>query len=887
MAKHTSSLRLIASRILYNKTLRIFTFCTISTLQQNQTKLPTKIRTFSHIIQECSDYNSLKPGKQAHARMIVSGFIPDVYISNCLMKMYLRCSHLNYAYKVFEKMSQRDVISYNTMISGYADAGEMNLANEFFYDTPKRDVVSWNSMLSGFLQNGECRKSIDVFLDMGRSEEVGFDQTTFAVVLKACSVLEDGGLGIQVHGLIVRMGFYKDVVTGSALLDMYAKCKRLDDSLKIFSEIPVKNWVCWSAIIAGCVQNDEHILGLELFKEMQKVGIGVSQSIYASVFRSCAGLSALKVGTQLHAHALKCDFGSDITVGTATLDMYAKCGSLADAQRIFNSLPKHSLQCYNAIIVGCVRNEKGFEALQFFQLLLKSGLGFNEISLSGAFSACASIKGDLDGRQLHSLSVKSTLRSNICVANSILDMYGKCEALSEACCMFDEMERRDAVSWNAVIAAHEQNGNEEETLNLFASMLRLRMEPDQFTYGSVLKACSSQQALNSGMEIHNRIIKSGLGLDSFVGGALIDMYCKCGMIEEAKKIHDRIEQQTMVSWNAIIAGFTLLKHSEDAHSFFYEMLKMSVKPDNFTYAIVLDACANLASVGLGKQIHGQIIKLELHSDVYITSTLVDMYSKCGNMQDSALVFEKAPNKDFVTWNAMICGYAQHGLGEEALGYFERMQLENVRPNHATFVSILRACAHMGFIDKGLHYFNAMLTEYGLEPQIEHYSCMIDIIGRSGRISEALKLIQEMPFEADAVIWRTLLSICKIHGNIEIAEKATNAILQLEPEDSSACILLSNIYADAGMWGKVSEMRKMMRYNKLKKEPGCSWIEVKDEVHAFLVGNKTHPRYEEIYKILSVLLDEMKWIGYIPDIDFLIDEESEEYEQENIRLDWDS
>ncbi|KAK9272083.1 hypothetical protein L1049_002452 [Liquidambar formosana] len=661
---------------------------------------------------------------------------------------------------------------------------------------------------------------------------------------------------------------------------MYAKCKKLDESVWFFHEMPEKNWVSWSAIIAGCVQNDELIGGLALFKDMQRAGVGVSQSTYASIFRSCAGLSALRLGSQLHAHALKTDFGSDVIVGTATLDMYAKCDNLPDARKLFNSLSYHSLQSYNSIIIGYARSNQGFEALRLFQNSQKIGLGFDEISLSGAFSACAVIKGHLEGLQVHGLAIKSSLRSNICVANAILDMYGKCGALVEACCVFEEMIRRDAVSWNAIIAAHEQNGIEEETLSLFVSMLRCRMEPDEFTYGSVLKACAGQKALNYGMEIHDKIIKSGLGLDLFVGSALVDMYCKCGMMEEAQKLHDRIGDQMMVSWNAIISGFSLQKQSEEAQKFFSQMLEMGVNPDNFTYATVLDTCANLATVGLGKQIHAQIIKQDLQSDVYITSTLVDMYSKCGDMHNSWLMFEKASKRDFVTWNAMICGYAHHGLGEEALKIFEMMQLENVKPNHATFVAVLRACGYMGLVDKGFNYFYSMLDDYGLDPQLEHYSCMVDIIGRSGQVSEAFKLINEMPVEADAVIWRTLLSICKIHGNVEVAEKAASSILQLDPKDSSAYILLSNIYADAGMWGEVSKMRRMMRCNGLKKEPGCSWIEVKDEVHTFLVGDKAHPRCKEIYEKLDVLIGEMKWVGYVPDIDFVLDEEVEQHEQQD-------
>ncbi|XP_022727509.1 pentatricopeptide repeat-containing protein At3g02330, mitochondrial [Durio zibethinus] len=849
--------------------IHLFRTIPISTLTPNQ-PIPRKKKTFSHIFQECSIRKSLNPGKQAHCQLIISGFIPTIFVTNCLIQLYIKCADLGSATKVFDKMSQRDVVSWNAMVFGYANNGAMGIAKRYFDDMPEKDVVSWNSLVSGYMKNGQCLKSIEVFVEMGRVG-VGFDRTSFAVVLKSCAVLEDFDVGLQVHGAAVKIAFDKDVFTGSALVDMYGKCRRLDDSIRFFYQMPEKNWVSWSAVIAGCVQNNKFNKGVELFREMQREDIGVSQSAYASVLRSCSGLSAFRFGRQLHGHALKTNFASDLIVGTAILDMYAKCGNITEAQKIFNLFPIRNLQSFNAIIIGYAQSDQGFQALHLFQLLLKSDLGFDEISLSGAFSACAVMKGYLEGVQVHALAVKSTFESNVCVANAILDMYGKSGALAEACRIFYEMERRDAISWNAIIAAHEQNGNEEETLSHFVSMLQSAMEPDEFTYGSVLKACAGQQALNYGTEIHNRIIKSGMGLHSFVGSALVDMYCKCGMMEEAEKIHDRIEQQTMVCWNAIISGLSLQKESEEAQTFFSRMLEMGIKPDHFTYATVLDTCANLATVGLGKQIHAQSIKLELQSDVYICSTLVDMYSKCGNLYDSKLIFEKATNRDFVTWNAMICGYAQHGLGEEALKIFEDMITENVIPNHATFVSVLRACAHIGLVEKGLRYFALMSSDYGLTPQLEHYSCMVDIMGRAGQVSEALKLINDMPFAPDDVIWRSLLSICKIHGNVEVAEKVANSLLQLDPQDSSAYILLSNIYADAGMWDKVSDMRKIMRFNKLKKEPGCSWIEIKDEVHAFLAGDRAHPRCKEIYGKLVNLVDEMRC--YVADIDFFLEEEA--------------
>ncbi|MCL7026949.1 hypothetical protein MKW94_021400 [Papaver nudicaule] len=839
------------------------TFTKTSFLSKPDQPKPTPTINFSQVFQECSNKKlPIHVGKQAHSHMITSGFTPTTFVTNCLIHMYVKCSHLDYASKVFDQMPQPDIVSWNGMVAGYAGYGYMELAQSVFDSMLVRDVVSWNSLISGYLRYGWCSKPVVLFLQMG---QVGVrpDHTTFAVILKSCSASEDLELGIQMHCLIVRMGFDGNVVTGSALLDMYAKCKSLRDAKCVFREMPIRNWVSWSAMVAGCVHNDQLLDSIELFKEMQREGIGVNQSTYASVLRSCAGLSSLSLGSQMHAHTLKNGFGTDAIVGTATLDMYAKCNNLVDALKVFDFLPDRNLQSWNAIIVGHVRNDQGFGALQLFRRMQITGVGVDEITFSGVFSACAAIQGHLEGLQMHGLAIKSGFDSNVGVENPMLDMYGKCKSLAEARKIFDMLGRRDAVSWNAIIAAYEQNGNEEETFLLFLKMVRSGMEPDQFTYGSVLKACASGEALNRGMEIHDKVIKSGLGSDVFIGSALIDMYCKCGMIEEAKKLHERIGKQTVVSWNAMISGFSLQKQSENAQLLFSRMLDNGLTPDKFTYATVLDTCANMASIGLGKQIHAQIIKNELQKDVYISSTLVDMYSKCGNMADSLLMFNKMHERDFVSWNAMICAYAQHGLAEEAINAFENMKLENVKPSSATFVAVLRACGYMGWFEEGSCYFQSMVDDHKLEPQLEHYSCMVDIIGRSGRVKEALKMINEMPFGADVVIWKTLLSVCKIHGNVEVAEVAASSILQLDPQDSAAYILLSNVYAEAGMWSEVSKMRKIMREKRMKKEPGCSWIEVKSKVHPFLVGDKSHPECGEIYNRLDTLIKEMKWVGYNP------------------------
>ncbi|KAK9112014.1 hypothetical protein Scep_019533 [Stephania cephalantha] len=800
--------------------------------------------------------------------MITSGFVPTIFVTNCLIHMYIKCSLVHYAVKVFDQMPERDIVSWNSMIFAYSACGSMGIAHSLFESMTIKDVISWNSLISGYLQNGDYWHAICLFLEMGVMA-VDPDRTTFAIVLKSCSALEDYDLGTQIHGLAIRFGIDDDVVTASALIDMYAKCKSLGDSHKVFLGMSEPNSVSWSAFLAGLVQNEQLIDSLWLFKEMQRVGVEVSQSTYASIFRSCAGLSSLGLGSQLHGHALKNNFCSDAIVGTAILDMYAKCDGLDDAWRVFKSLSKRNLQSWNAIVVGYARNDQGFEALKLFQLMRKSGIGIDEITLSGVFSACAMVRGNLQGTQVHALAIKNSYVSNTCVANAIVDMYGKCAAVFEASSIFYMMDTRDAVSWNAIIAAYEQNGHEEETINLYLQMLYSGMEPDEFTYGSVLKACAGHQAVEVGVKVHDRIVKSGLGLDLFVASALVDMYCKCGMMNEAKKLHNRVTKETLVSWNAIISGFSLQKLSEEAQKFFSFMLEMGLSPDNFTYATVLDTCANLATISLGKQIHACVIKLELHSDVYVSSALVDMYSKCGIMQDSHLVFKRMPIRDNVSWNALISGYAHHGLGLQALDMFRKMQQEDVLPNHATFLAVLRACGHVGLFDLATNYFHSMFRDYSFQPKLEHYSCMVDMMGRSGRVDEALNLIYEMPFEADDILWRTLLHACQIHGNVEVAVHAASSLLELDPNDSAAYILLSNVYAKAGMWAEVSNLRKRMRQSGLKKEPGCSWIEVKNEVHAFLVGDRAHPKCIYMYERLEELVNEMKWVGYVPNTDFIL------------------
>uniref|UniRef100_UPI0040747504 Synthetic PPR-DYW protein n=1 Tax=synthetic construct TaxID=32630 RepID=UPI0040747504 len=539
----------------------------------------------------------------------------------------------------------------------------------------------------------------------------------------------------------------------------------------------------------------------------------------------------------------------------------------------------NSVFSWNSKIRGYARNGQPEEALSLYSQMRRSGIKPDNYTFPFVLKACASLSSLKEGKQIHGHVIKSGFESDVYVQSALIDMYAKCGELEDARKVFDEMPERNVVSWNAMISGYAQNGQSEEALELFREMQQEGIKPSEFTFCSVLSACASLGSLEMGKQIHGYVIKSGFESIVFVGNALIDMYAKCGSIEDARKVFDEMPERTVVSWTAMISGYAQNGQSEEALELFREMQREGVKPDEVTLPSVLSACANLGALEQGKQIHAYVIKSGFESDVFVGSALIDMYAKCGSIEDARKVFDKMPERDVVSWNAMIAAYAQHGHGKEALQLFQQMQQEGVKPSEVTFTSILSACSHAGLVDEGHHYFESMSPDYGITPRVEHYGCMVDLLGRAGRLDEAEDLIKSMPFQPNVVVWGTLLGACRVHGDVERGERAAERILELDPESAAPYVLLSNIYAAAGRWDEAAKVRKLMKERGVKKEPGCSWIEVNNKVHEFVAGDKSHPQTKEIYAELERLSKQMKEAGYVPDTKFVLhDVEEEEKEQ---------
>lgn len=451
---------------------------------------------------------------------------------------------------------------------------------------------------------------------------------------------------------------------------------------------------------------------------------------------------------------------------------------------------------------------------------------------------------------------------NSYLATKLVNLYCVCHSLRDAHLLFDKIPKGNLFLWNVLIRGYAWNGPYEVSISLFHQMLDYGLMPDRYTFPFVLKACSALSAIEEGRAIHERVIQTRCETDVYVGAALIDMYAKCGCPRSARQVFDKIKVRDVVLWNSMLAAYSQNGHPDESLALCSEMALKDLRPTEATLVTVISASADIAALPPGKELHGFSLRLGFESNDRVKTALVDMYVKTGSVKVARTLFERLGVKRVVSWNAMITGYAMHGHAAEALNLFEEMKREAL-PDHITFVGVLGACSHGGLLNEGQKFFELMVREYHIDPTVQHYTCMIDLLGHCGRFGEAYNLIMQMKVMPDSGVWGALLNSCKIHGEIELGELALEKLIELEPEDSGNYVILSNIYAQAGKWERVARLRKLMIDKGIKKSIACSWIEVKNKIHVFLTGDTSHPNSNAIYAELKRLGGLMTEAGYVP------------------------
>ncbi len=467
------------------------------------------------------------------------------------------------------------------------------------------------------------------------------------------------------------------------------------------------------------------------------------------------------------------------------------------------------------------------------------------------------------------------LESDVFVSNSLVDMYAKCGSIEDAWKVFNRMPTHDVVSWSAIILGHAKCGHGLKALGLYQQMQQEGVKPVPVTFVGILNACASVAALEDGKHVHEQIIESGFESDVFVCNSLLDMYAKCGSIEDALRVFSRTATCYAVSWSAMILGHVKCGQGLKALELFQQMKQEGVEPDPVTFVGVLNACASVAALEEARHVHEQIIQSGCATDVFVGSSLVDMYAKCGSLGDAQQVFNNMATHNVVTWNVMLRGYAMHGHGTEACRHFRQMCEEGLQVDDVSFVCLLSACTHAGLVDEGICYFNSMGSVYKNSARAEHYTCMVDLLGHAGCLHEAEDMINTMSCTPNVDVWKALLAACRIHSNVEMGERVAMRVLELDPGNATGYVLLSNINAAAGKQDPTANFQQQRRERGVKKWPACTWIEVNNKVHSFVVDDQDHPQMIEIHSELNRLTRQMKEAGYVPDTKFMLHDVDEE------------
>lgn len=501
---------------------------------------------------------------------------------------------------------------------------------------------------------------------------------------------------------------------------------------------------------------------------------------------------------------------------------------------------------------------------------------------------CAQQNSLSDGLDVHRHLVHSGLDQDPFLATKLINMYCELGSVDHAWKVFDETQEKTIYVWNALFRGLARLGCGEELLDLYRQMNWIGIPSDRFTYTFVLKACVVSELsicpLRKGKEIHAHILRHGYEGHVHVMTTLLDVYAKFGCISYANSVFGAMFAKNIVSWSAMIACYAKNEMPIKALELFQLMMleaRDSV-PNSVTMVSVLQACASLAALEHGKMVHGYVLRRGLDSILPVLNTLITMYGRCGEILMGQRVFDYMKNRDVVSWNSLISIYGMHGFGKKAIQIFKNMIHQGVSPSYISFITVLCACSHAGLVEEGKVLFESMLSKYRIHPGMEHYACMVDLLGRANRLDEAIKLIEDMHFEPGPTVWGSLLGSCRIHCNTELAERASTMLFELEPVNAGNYVLLADIYAKAKMWNDIKRVRKLLETRGLQKIPSCSWIEVKRKIYSCVSVEEHNPQIEELRALLIKLSTEIKKQGYVPQTNIVLHDLDEE-EKERIVL----
>ncbi|WZZ74612.1 hypothetical protein YC2023_085982 [Brassica napus] len=643
-------------------------------------------------------------------------------------------------------------------------------------------------------------------------------------LLRVCTSAKSLKQAKLLHRRILALCLQSDVVLCKSLINVYFACKdhssaRLvsEDNIDVQSDVYI-----WNSLLSGYAKSSMFNEALDVFRRLLNCPICVADSYkYPNVIKACGALGREFHGRMIHRVVVKSGHVCDAVVASSLVGMYAKFNLLGDSVQVFDEMPERDVACWNAVMSCFCQSGEAEKAMEFFDWMERSGFEPNSVSLTVAVSACSRLLCLERGKEIHRKYVKRGFESDEYVNSALVDMYGKCGCLEMAREVFEHMPRKKDLSLR---------GDSKSCIEILSRMIIEGARPSQTTLTSILMACSRSSNLQHGKFVHCYVIRSFVDADVFMNCSLISLYFKCGEVKLAETIFAKTQKDVVESWNVMISGYVSVGDWFKVIEVYDKMVSVGVKPDAVTFTSVLPACSQLAVLEKGKRIHLSISESGLETDELLMGALLDMYSKCGDVKEASRIFKSMPEKDVVSWTVMISAYGSHGQPREALHHFDEMQKFGVNPDSVTFLAILSACGHAGFIDEVIKFFNEMRSKYGIKPSVEHYSCLIDVLGRAET-------------RDNAELLRTLFSACCLHRDHSLGDRIARLLLERYPDDASTYTSLFSLYASGESWDAAREVKLKMKEVGLKKKPGCSWIEINEQVCHFFAEDRSHLQAE--------------------------------------------
>ncbi|KAK8506709.1 hypothetical protein V6N13_065839 [Hibiscus sabdariffa] len=679
----------------------------------------------------------------------------------------------------------------NNIISQYASLGHLPAARTVFDNMTHRNTVSFSTIITAYGKSGDLRAAFNLFSSM---RDYGFSPTPHVLAGLLSSQALDLCGGVQLQALAVKNGlFCSDSFVGTALLGLYGKYGRVSEALEAFDHMPRKSLVTWNSIISLCAHHGLVRDCMFLFRELRRVEAYLSDCSFVCVLSGLKGKLDLKFEEQIHGLVIKCGFYYEVAIGNSLMNAYAKCAQICLAERIFEGMRNTDVVSWNTIIGALEKDHNPLKALDFFFQMSRVGMTPNQTTFVIIIACCSDLRIPVLGDSIHAQTIKKGFQSDVFVGSALVDFYAKCNKLQDSHRSFDGIDEKNVVSWNALISGYASNFS-STAASLLLDMLQQGYRPNEFTFSAILKSSVTTEL----MQLHCLAIRMGYEDNIYVLSSLMTSYaengflsdalafitdlerplstvpsniaagicCRIGKYHETIKLLSVLDDPDIVSWNILIAACARNGYNKEVFELFKQMQMAPIYPDNYTFVSLLSVCGKLSNLALGSSVHGLIIKTDFSPcDTFVCNLLIDMYGKCGCIKSSVKIFDGMVDRNLITWTSLISALGVHGYCYEALEKFREMEFQGFKPDGVTLIAIITVCRHAGLVEKGMEFFRRMKSDYGLEPKMDHYYCVIDLLATYGKLKEAEQIIASMPFPPDALIWRNFLEGLKRHRTV--------------------------------------------------------------------------------------------------------------------------